>query len=57
MLTVYSEQLQILRNDYDAIFCITVMLWQTGSQCLDYMHSIKKLESDPDLAVQVQVRL
>jgi len=27
----------------------------TGSVCLDYIHSIKKLESDPDLAIQVQV--
>jgi len=29
----------------------------TGSPCLDFMHSIKKLEADADLAIQVQVRL
>jgi len=29
----------------------------TGSVCLDYMHNIKKLESDPDLAIQIQVYL
>ena len=34
----------------------TTLSCETGSQCLDCMHNIKKLESDADLAIQVQVR-